>query len=131
MGNSFISVPARSPSVMAATVPAMWARFISESCGEVNGSPSKPKSHPDKTSLVGMERWLGWAERWRSSVAWVSWAKQVFQLTASSQLAESLARGRVHFQRDGKSTQAQSNPSHRGMEIGKFGQDARALTLDK
>jgi len=31
------------------------------------------------------------------SVAWVFWGKPVFRLTASSQLAESLARGRGNF----------------------------------
>jgi hypothetical protein len=36
---------------------------------------------------------LGGVQRWRSSVARVSWGKPVFPLTASSQLAESLARG--------------------------------------
>jgi hypothetical protein len=40
-----------------------------------------------------------------SSVAGLSWGKPVFKLTVSSQLAESLARGRVQFQRDGTSTQ--------------------------
>ena len=39
-------------------------------------------------------------------VAWVFWGKPVFRLTASGQLAESLAPGRVQFQRDGTSTQA-------------------------
>ena len=39
-----------------------------------------------------------------------AWGKPVFRLTASSQLAESLARWRVKFQRDGTSTQAESRP---------------------
>jgi len=41
----------------------------------------------------------------------VCWGKPVFRLTASSQLAESLARGRVQIQRDGTSTQAERRPS--------------------
>ena len=44
------------------------------------------------------------------SVARGSWGKPVFRLTASSQLAESLARGRVPIQRDGTSTQAERRP---------------------
>jgi hypothetical protein len=40
----------------------------------------------------------------------VSWGKPVFRLTASSQLAESLARGRVQFLSDGTSTQAERRP---------------------
>jgi hypothetical protein len=40
----------------------------------------------------------------------VSWGKPVFRLTASSQLAESLAWGRGPFQRDGTSTQAERRP---------------------
>src|SRR6202142_3847122 len=40
----------------------------------------------------------------------VYWGKPVFLITASSQLAESLARGRVPFQRDGTGKQAERRP---------------------
>ena len=47
----------------------------------------------DETWLPEWSGKLGGVQRWRSSVARVSWGKPVFRLTASSQLAESLARG--------------------------------------
>jgi hypothetical protein len=69
---------------------------------------SIPRS--DETWLPEWSGNLGGVQRWRSSVAWGVWGKPVFRLTASSQLAESLARGRVPFQRDGTSTQAERRP---------------------
>jgi hypothetical protein len=40
----------------------------------------------------------------------LSWGKQAFQLTASSQLAENLAWGRAELLHYGKSTQAERRP---------------------
>jgi hypothetical protein len=57
-----------------------------------------------------MERQTGRSEALGRSVAGVFWDKPVFRLTASSQLAESLALGRVQIQRDGTGTQAERRP---------------------
>jgi hypothetical protein len=62
------------------------------------------------------------------SVARVIWGKPVFRLTASSQLAESLARGRVQIQRDGTSQQVGTEAKCRGMEADRFGQDIGGAT---
>jgi hypothetical protein len=65
----------------------------------------------DETWLPEWSGNLGGVQRWRSSVASGVLGKPVFRLTASRQLAESLARGRVQFQRDGTSTLAERRPS--------------------
>jgi hypothetical protein len=52
------------------------------------------------------------------SVAWVFWGKPVFQITASSQWVESLARGRVVLVSDGARPQAERRPGG-GMEAEK------------
>jgi len=50
---------------------------------------------------------------------------------ASSQLAESLARGRVQFQRDGTSTQAERRPGESVMEADGFGHDrAKSIKIE-
>jgi hypothetical protein len=58
---------------------------------------------------------LRWEERDKRLVIkdgeLVTWGTPVFRLMVSSQLAESLARVRENFQRDGTSTQAESKPS--------------------
>jgi hypothetical protein len=54
---------------------------------------------------AGVERQAGRSGAVCRSVARVFWGKPVFRLRASSQLAESLARGRVELQRDGTGTQ--------------------------
>jgi len=58
------------------------------------------------------------------SVAWVSWGKPVFLLTASSQLAESLARGRGANSSPLNEHTANGGQVERGMETAKFGHEA-------
>ena len=64
----------------------------------------------DETWLPEWSGKLGGVKRCAVRSRGVSWGKPVFRLTASSQLAESLARGRVQIQRDGTSTQAERRP---------------------
>jgi hypothetical protein len=75
----------------------------------------------DETWLPEWSGKLGVVQRCAVRSRGVSWGKPVFLLTASSQLAESLARGRVQIQRDGMSTQAERRPDCRGMEAAGFG----------
>jgi hypothetical protein len=63
-----------------------------------------PVLRSDETWLPEWSGKLDGVKRWAVRSRGLSWGKPVFRLTASSQLAESLARGRVQFQRDGTST---------------------------
>jgi len=64
----------------------------------------------DETWLSEWSGNLGGVQRCAIRSRGVFWGKPVFLLTASSPLAESLARGRVPFQRDGTSTPAERRP---------------------
>jgi len=64
----------------------------------------------DETWLPEWSGKLGGVKRCAVRSRGVSSGKPVFRITASSQLAENLAQGRVQIQRDGTSTQAERRP---------------------
>jgi hypothetical protein len=127
--NKILNIPIRhggnGSKGSAAAASARWMRqpFCDESgVGFAACLAEKPTalwSHhsilrSDETWLPEWSGNLGGVQRWRSSVARASWGKPVFRLTASSQLAESLARGRVQIQRDGTSTQTEARLTRNG-----------------
>ena len=117
--NEIINIPIRhggngsKGSASAASVRWMRQPFCDESGGGFGvAGAEKPTllwSHQsvlrsDETWLTEWSGKLGGVERCAVRLRGAFWGKPVFRLTASSQLAESLARGRVQNQRDGTST---------------------------
>jgi hypothetical protein len=103
--------------VCLSTRTANDVKSVRRSAGFEPNTPVPYANRRIKTVLRGDETWLpewsgklGGVQRCAVRSRGVFWGKPVFQLTASSQLAESLAWGRVQIQRDGTGIQAERRP---------------------
>ena len=108
---------------MAATAQAMSPKAWRRSSRPVKLLVMAKKRMGNMGWLMQRSGNLGGVQRPRNSVALGFLGQASLPAYDVKQLAESLARGRVQFHRDGTSTQVERRPACRGMQAAKFGDD--------